>query len=73
MQLVPDRHQIAPPLCCVDRSHDRVKLDHGAGNTLTRTSTTGTAQTLTYNPLGNLDSLTEGANTTSLRYDADGN
>ncbi|WP_416906274.1 RHS repeat-associated core domain-containing protein [Micromonospora echinospora] len=44
-----------------------------AGNTLTRTTHTGTTQTLTWNPEGRLASLTENSDTTSYLYDADGN
>ncbi|MEU4568112.1 polymorphic toxin-type HINT domain-containing protein [Micromonospora sp. NPDC023956] len=46
--------------------------DNG-GNTLTRTSSTGTSQTLTWDAEGHLATLTEGGQTTSYLYDADGN
>lgn len=44
-----------------------------AGNTLTRTTTSGDTQTLTWNPEGRLDTLTDNGDTTSYLYDADGN
>ena len=44
-----------------------------AGNTTTRTTATGTAQTLTWDKEGHLATLTEGGTTTSYIYDADGN
>ncbi|WP_018588518.1 RHS repeat-associated core domain-containing protein [Salinispora arenicola] len=44
-----------------------------AGNTLTRTTTSGDTQALTWNPEGRLDTLTDNGDTTSYLYDADGN
>ncbi|MFI7024753.1 RHS repeat-associated core domain-containing protein [Micromonospora sp. NPDC049900] len=44
-----------------------------AGNTITRPTPSGATQTLTWNPEGRVDSITEGGSTTSSRYDADGN
>ncbi|MBQ1049265.1 hypothetical protein KBX50_12440 [Micromonospora sp. C51] len=44
-----------------------------AGNMTQRTTPTGTAQTLTWNPEGRLDTLTEDTNSTEYVYDADGN
>ncbi|WP_212829984.1 RHS repeat-associated core domain-containing protein [Catellatospora sp. TT07R-123] len=44
-----------------------------AGNTTSRQTETGAAQTLTWDPEGNLATLTEGSNTTTYLYDADGN
>ncbi len=44
-----------------------------AGNTLTRTTTSGDTQTLTWTPEGRLDTLTDNGDTTSYLYDADGN
>ncbi|MER7455768.1 polymorphic toxin-type HINT domain-containing protein [Micromonospora sp. NPDC126480] len=44
-----------------------------AGNTLTRTTETGAGQTLTWDPEGHLDTLTESGQTTRYLYDADGN
>ncbi|MFV2104676.1 RHS repeat-associated core domain-containing protein [Micromonospora sp. LOL_024] len=44
-----------------------------AGNTITRPTTSGATQTLSWNPEGRVDSITEGVSTTSFRYDADGN
>lgn len=45
----------------------------GAGNTTSRTSDTGTAQTLAWTSEGQLASVTEGTNSTTCVYDADGN
>lgn len=42
------------------------------GNTTSRTSTTGTTQTLTWDKEGHLATLVEGTSTTSYVYDADG-
>ncbi|WP_370128157.1 polymorphic toxin-type HINT domain-containing protein [Streptacidiphilus sp. EB103A] len=43
------------------------------GNLLTRTPTTGTAQTLTWDDQGHLQKVTTGTTSTSYVYDADGN
>ncbi|MFV2104930.1 hypothetical protein ACFHWY_28615, partial [Micromonospora sp. LOL_024] len=42
-----------------------------AGQTTTRTTETGTTQTLTWTPERQVDTITEGASTTSIVYDAD--
>lgn len=50
------------------------KLTYDAdGNLLTRTPTTGTAQTLTWDDEGHLQKVTTGTTSTSYVYDADGN
>ena len=43
-----------------------------AGNMTQRTTTTGATQTLTRNPEGRLDTITDGTDTTQYVYDADG-
>lgn len=43
------------------------------GDTISRTPSTGTAQTLVWDDEGRLQSVTQGSNTTSYLYDADGN
>jgi RHS repeat-associated protein len=44
-----------------------------AGNTTVHTTDTGATQTLTWDPEGRLESVTEGSDVTTYLYDADGN